>query len=127
MNSNTSSLHVANVTKAHQGSSYLVRWTMKIVFSLLFILPSALFAQSLSIDSATTNSDYVIFVSQRTGATELFLLDLNTKQVSQLTNTGRGHLTPTTSANTRLAAYASREGSSYEIFTAQISSGWRTR
>lgn len=127
MNSNTSSLHVANVTKAHQGNSYIVRWLKFVIFTLLFVMPSLLFAQSADIDSAAANSDYIIFVSQRTGATELFLLDLNTKQVSQLTNTGRGHLTPTTSTNARMAAYATREGSSYEIYTAQISSGWRTR
>lgn len=74
-----------------------------------------------------SDSDYVIFVSNRTGTTELFLLDLNTRQVSQLTDTGRGKITPATATNGRVAAFASREGSSYELFTAQVSLTWRTR
>lgn len=73
------------------------------------------------------DSDWVVFVSQRSGATELYLLDLNTQQVSQLTDTGRAHLNPYAATDARLLTFASREGSSYEIFTAQISSAWRTR
>ncbi len=78
-------------------------------------------------DRATSDSDYVIFVSNRTGTTELFLLDLKSAQVSQLTDTGRGKITPSTATSARVAAFAAREGSSYELFTAQISSTWRTR
>jgi Tol biopolymer transport system component len=90
----------------------------------IFLLSSGLtYAQ----DRAGSASDYVIFVSNRTGTTELYLLDLKTTQVGQLTDTGRGKLMPATAANARLAAFASREGSSYELFTAQISSTWRTR
>ncbi|MBL8206269.1 MAG: PD40 domain-containing protein [Blastocatellia bacterium] len=81
----------------------------------------------LAQDRASSDSDYVIFVSNRTGTTELFLLDLKSAQVSQLTDTGRGKITPATAANARVAAFASREGSSYELFTAQLSSTWRTR
>lgn len=82
---------------------------------------------TLAQDRANSDSDYVIFVSNRTGTTELFLLDLKTRQVSQLTDTGRGKITPATAANARVAAFASREGSSYELYTAQLSSTWRTR
>jgi Tol biopolymer transport system component len=78
-------------------------------------------------DRASNSSDHVIFVSNRTGSTELFLLELNSAQVSQLTDTGRGKITPATASGARVAAFAAREGSSYELFTAQISSTWRTR
>ena len=81
----------------------------------------------LAQDRASNDSDYVIFVSNRTGSTELFLLDLKSTQVSQLTDTGRGKVTPATASGARVAAFASREGSSYELFTAQLSSTWRTR
>ncbi len=69
---------------------------------------------------------YAVFVSQRNGAAELYLIDLTTRQVSQLTNSGRGHLTPAVSSN-RSIVFASREGSNYEIFSGQLGSAWRTR
>jgi Tol biopolymer transport system component len=72
------------------------------------------------------DENYAIFVSQRNGASELYLLDLNTRQVSQLTNTGRGHLTPAIASN-RAIVFASREGSNYEIFSGSLSTAWRTR
>ncbi len=78
-------------------------------------------------DRVSSDSDYVVFVSNRTGTTELFLLDLKSAQVSQLTDTGRGKITPATASGARVAAFAAREGSSYELFTAQLSSTWRTR
>lgn len=81
----------------------------------------------LAQDRVSSDSDYVIFVSNRTGTTELFLLDLKSAQVSQLTDTGRGKITPATATSARVAAFAAREGSSYELFTAQLSSTWRTR
>jgi TolB protein len=124
MTRNNSSLHAANVTKSRRADGYGVRWSKLALFLLLLVAPTLAFAQETE---GAANSDYVIFVSQRTGATELFLLDLSTRQVSQLTSTGRGHITPSTAANSRIAAYASREGSSYEIYTAAISSAWRTR
>ena len=65
---------------------------------------------ALAQDRVTSDSDYVIFVSNRTGTTELFILDLNNDQVSQLTDTGRGKITPATALNARVAAYASRAG-----------------
>lgn len=105
----------------HHSSSLLKSLLITLLFSLLCNV--FVFAQ----DRASNASDYVIFVSNRMGSTELFLLDLNTTQVSQLTDTGRGKITPATAAGARVAAYASREGSSYELFTAQISSTWRTR
>jgi TolB protein len=76
---------------------------------------------------ATSGEDYVIFVSQRDGAAELYVLDLNTRQVSQMTNSGRGHLAASVSAATRKIVFASREGSSYELFSGALGSAWRNR
>jgi len=89
-----------------------------------------LFALAVSIpavaQSAEGDENYAVFVSQRNGAAELYLIDLTTRQVSQLTNSGRGHLTPAISSN-RSIVFASREGSNYEIFSGQLASSWRTR
>lgn len=71
--------------------------------------------------------NYAVFVSQRNGAAELFLLDLDTRQVSQLTDTGRGHLSPAIAAGTRTIVYSARAGASYELFCGKISAAWRTR
>jgi Tol biopolymer transport system component len=99
-------------------------WASQIVAALLLALvcPFAAFA-----DEPAGDTPYVIFVSQREGAAGLFLLNLNTRQVSQLTDAERGHITPAASCGTRLLTFAARAGSSYELFTAQISSDWRTR
>jgi TolB protein len=75
---------------------------------------------------ARGDENYAVFVSQRNGAAELYLLDLSTHQVSQLTNTGRGHLTPAIAAN-RAIVFASREGSNYELFSGSLATAWRTR
>lgn len=72
------------------------------------------------------DENYAVFVSQRNGAAELFLIELNTRQVSQLTNSGRGHLTPAVSSN-RSIVFASREGSNYEIFSGTLSAALRSR
>lgn len=71
--------------------------------------------------------DYVVFVSQRDGASELYLLDLKTRQVSQLTNTGRAHLAASISAAARTIVFASREGGSYELFSGTLGAAWRNR
>lgn len=70
---------------------------------------------------------YAIFVSQRNGAAELFLLNLNTRQVSQLTNSGRGHMAASVASGGRSVVFAAREGASYEIFSGTMSANWRTR
>ncbi|MEO6725805.1 MAG: hypothetical protein ABIP14_10975, partial [Blastocatellia bacterium] len=78
---------------------------------------------------ARGDENYAIFVSQRNGAAELYLIDLGTHQVSQLTNTGRGHLTPSIASNSagRSIVFASREGSNYELFSGNLGTAWRTR
>ncbi len=73
------------------------------------------------------DSGYAIFVSQREGTPELFTINLTTRQVSQLTNTGRSHLVPAVAYGARDIVFAAREGSSYELFTAQIAAQWRSR
>lgn len=72
-------------------------------------------------------SNYAVFVSQREGVAELFTINLATRQVSQLTRTGRGHLVPSASFGTREIIFAAQEGSNYELFTAQVVSNWRSR
>lgn len=76
---------------------------------------------------AVSEGNYAVFVSQREGATELFAINLLTRQVSQLTNTGRGHLVPSASYGSRELVFAAREGSNFELFTAQVASAWRSR
>ncbi|MFN0086819.1 MAG: TolB family protein [Blastocatellia bacterium] len=73
------------------------------------------------------NENYAIFVSQRNGAAELYLLDLNSRHVSQLTNTGRGHMAASVASGGRSVVFAAREGASYEIFSGTMSASWRTR
>ncbi|HEX8999900.1 MAG TPA: hypothetical protein VGB07_08365, partial [Blastocatellia bacterium] len=90
---------------------------------LLFALAASVVVLA---QEAASNENYAIFVSQRNGAAELYLLDLNTRQVSQLTNTGRGHLTPAVS-DSREMVFASREGSNYELFSASLGTALRTR
>ncbi|HWQ34724.1 MAG TPA: hypothetical protein VNQ79_17875 [Blastocatellia bacterium] len=84
-------------------------------------------SSSVSAQNLISEADWAIFVSNRSGATELYLIDLNTHQISQLTDTGRAHITPAIAAGARMLTFAAREASSYELFTAQISSTWRTR
>jgi Tol biopolymer transport system component len=79
---------------------------------------------------AASAENYIVFVSQRDGAAELYLMDLNTRQVSQLTNTGRGHLAASVAAvsgSSRVIVFASRAGSGYELYSGKLSSEWRSR
>ena len=71
--------------------------------------------------------NYAIFLSQRNGAAELYLLNLGTRQVSQLTNSGRGHLAAAVASGGRSVVFAAREGASYELFSGTLSAAWRTR
>jgi Tol biopolymer transport system component len=71
--------------------------------------------------------DYIVFVSQRDGAAELYLLDVGARQVSQLTNTGRGHLAASISGAARTIVFASRVGSGYELFSGTLGAAWRNR
>src|SRR5262245_34006661 len=86
------------------------------IAALLFILATSIAAFGQGAQQASSDENFAIFVSQRNGAAELYLIDLGTHQVSQLTNTGRGHLTPSIASNAtgRTIVFASREGSNYE-------------
>jgi len=95
---------------------------------LLFTLAGSI--SVIAQERGARGEDYVVFVSQRDGASELYLLDLNTRQVSQLTNTGRAHLAASMSAGSaaaRTIVFASREGSSYELFSGTLGAAWRNR
>ena len=117
---NIAPLTIENTPRVINSLTRAMQWLA--LGAVLLLGSSVTFAQNI-----VSDADWAIFVSQRSGATELYLIDLNTKQVSQLTDTGRAHITPSISNAARLLTYASREGSSYELFTAQISSAWRTR
>ncbi len=84
-------------------------------------------AAGLAQTATVSEGNYAVFVSQREGVTELFALNLQTRQVSQLTDSGRGHLLPAASYGSRELVFAAREGSNFELFTAQVASAWRSR
>src|SRR3989442_1628956 len=94
--SETSIFRAPYVTKNRQSHGYLraAQW----LASLLLALTCSVMALA----QTSADSEWIIFVSQRDGASELYLMNLNTHQISQLTNTGRGHLTPATAAQTRM-------------------------
>jgi TolB protein len=106
---------------AHRRKASAFSGLAALLFAILF--HGAVMAQA----RASSDEDYVVFVSQRDGAAELYVLDLKTRQVSQLTNTGRGHLGPAVSAASRRIVFASREGASYELFSGLLGSAWRNR
>jgi TolB protein len=94
---------------------------------LFVALALALFAPCAQAQDARGESQYAMFVSQRGGTAELYLLDLGTRQVSQLTHTGRGHLSAALALKGNGVIYAAREGSNVELFMAALSPAWRTR
>ncbi len=114
-----------NVARRNQ---WLKAGVLRVVTILLVVLAAAvaLYAQT-SAPERGRDENYVVFISQRNGAAELFVLDLNARQVSQLTNTGRGHQGPSISANSRTIVYAARQGAGYELYSGLISNAWRTR
>ena len=70
---------------------------------------------------------YAVFVSRRTGAAELYLLDLETRQVTQLTQTGREHHTPAVAQGSRSLVFAAQQGAGLELYEARWGAQLRTR
>lgn len=70
---------------------------------------------------------YAVFVSRRTGAAELYLLELETRQVTQLTQTGRAHHTPVVSQGARSLVFAAQQGAGFELYEARWAAQLRTR
>lgn len=102
--------------------------TVRAITTLVLLVVCSIAALAQASDRATARAEnYIIFVSQRGGAAELYLLDLDTRQVSQLTNTGRGHLAASVSPDSRTVVFASRAGSSYELFSGTIGAALRSR
>lgn len=97
-------------------------WRLAAALAIILIGPAIVFGQERG-----TDERFAVFVSQRNGAAELFMIDLETRQVSQLTNTGRGHLSPAIAADSRQIAFAARTGSSFELFRGELGIAWRTR
>lgn len=73
------------------------------------------------------DSGYAVFVSRRTGAAELYLLELETRQVTQLTQTGRAHHTPAVAQATRSLVFAAQQGAGFELYEARWGAQLRTR
>jgi TolB protein len=70
---------------------------------------------------------YAVFVSRRTGAAELYLLELETRQVTQLTQTGRAHHTPAVAQGARSLVFAAQQGAGFELYEARWGAQLRTR
>jgi Tol biopolymer transport system component len=101
--------------------------TCKMSAILLTIVATAVsFGQGRAREQAR-DENFAVFVSQRDGADELYLLDLDTRQVSQLTKTGRSHINPSVSQDSGMIVFAAREGGSYELFCGSINAARRTR
>ncbi len=98
---------------------------VSVIAAVLILLTGAIAASAQA--RGAQGENYVIFVSQRDGAAELYLLDLSTRQVSQLTSTGRGHLAARVASAVRTIVFASRAGSSYELFSGTLGAAWRNR
>jgi Tol biopolymer transport system component len=70
---------------------------------------------------------YVVFLSHRSGPAELYLLELETRQVTQLTQTGRAHHTPVVAPGARSLVFAAHRGAGIELFEGRWGAQLRTR
>jgi len=106
----------------------IIEATSRVTGSILAAMVLLLVVAPLALSQATAREEgYAVFVSQRNGASQLFLLDLNTRQVSQLTDDGRGHYEPMVAANSGTVVFTSQQGAGFELFRGEIGSSWRTR
>lgn len=114
--------------KATQLTVRALRGITRLALPLVCVVICAVAALAQAAERANARAEnYIIFVSQRGGAAELYLLDLETRQVSQLTNTGRGHLSASVSPDSRTVVFASRAGGSYELYSGTIGAALRSR
>lgn len=70
---------------------------------------------------------HAAFVSQRNGASQLYLIDLNSRQISQLTDTGRGHFEPMAATGGNSLVFTSRQGAGFELYRGDLGAAWRSR
>jgi hypothetical protein len=104
------------------------RMMLRATGGFLFLLVASVISfTAMAQERGSRDETYAVFVSQRNGAAELYLLDLSTRQVSQLTNTGRGHLPASISAQSRTIVFAAREGGGYELFSSTLGAALRNR
>lgn len=99
----------------------------RVLAATLSLLTLLVVVAPLALAQTQREEGYAVFVSQRNGASQLFLLDLNTRQVSQLTDTGRGHYDPMAAANGNAMVFTSQQGAGFELFRAELGSTWRSR
>lgn len=95
--------------------------------SLLVLLVMILTSSQVSAQSRANDESYAVFVSQRNGASQLFILDLNSRQTSQLTDTGRGHYDPMAATGGNSLVFTSQQGAGYELYRADLGVAWRSR
>lgn len=95
--------------------------------SLLVLLVMVLMSSLASGQSRVNDESYAVFVSQRNGASQLFILDLNSRQTSQLTDTGRGHYDPMAATGGSSLVYTSQQGAGFELYRADLGMAWRSR
>lgn len=92
-----------------------------ILLSLLFT------ARAVQGQVPAREEDHAVFVSQRNGVSQLYLLDLTTRQVSQISDTGRGQFAPSVASDSGTLVYSELRGAGYEIFRTEVGSAWRTK
>lgn len=95
--------------------------------TLSFLTLLVLVAPQVLGQTQAREEGFAVFVSQRNGASQLYLLDLNSRQVSQLTDNGRGHYDPMAASNGNAMVFTSQRGAGFEIFRAELGSSWRSR
>lgn len=95
--------------------------------SAVSLLVLASLASLASGQSPRSEESYAVFVSQRNGSAQLFLLDLNSRQTSQLTDTGRGHYDPMPAPGGSSLVFTSRQGAGSELYRAELGTAWRSR
>ena len=106
----------------------IIEATSRVTGRILAAMVLLLVVAPLALSQATAREEgYAVFVSQRNGASQLFLLDLNTRQVSQLTDDGRGHYEPMVASNSGTVVFTSQQGAGFELFRGEIGASWRTR
>ncbi|MFZ4985354.1 MAG: TolB family protein [Blastocatellia bacterium] len=99
-------------------------------FPAVGLLVSLLMVTMVSLVSAqipANEESYAVFVSQRNGSSQLFILDLNSRQISQLTDTGRGHYDPMAATGGSSLVFSSRQGAGFELYRADLGMAWRSR
>jgi len=96
------------------------------VVSLLLLLIISAVSPAVG-QTQVPDESFAVFVSQRNGSSQLYIMDLNTRQSSQLTDTGRGHYDPMAATGGSSLVFSSLQGAGFEIYRAELGTAWRSR